>query len=139
MIVLDIPQVHGISKGDETAPVVGHESWGGAHNQRPDELFQLFEPPGGIQPARQRRRMVVKNLRVIDRDNRWMWHWDDVPVTCCSSIGMFSPGSLILSCTAALLAFMSYGRRQLLQHIYFTKYRSADPKLSIEDGTWKRS
>ena len=83
--------MRGISNGDETAPVKGHESWGGARNNRPDELFQLFEPQGGIQPAGQRRGMIVGKRRVLDRDNKWMSHWDGVPVTCCSLIGTSLP------------------------------------------------
>lgn len=80
----------GLSAGDETAPVVGHEAWGEARNRRPNELFLLFEPEGGIQSAsqrqHQRQRFVSNGRRVLDRNDKWMLHWDDVPVTCSSQI-----------------------------------------------------
>ncbi|KAG7005127.1 hypothetical protein G7Y79_00021g049940 [Physcia stellaris] len=82
-----VPPKRGAAVGDETAPVPGHEEWAEARNRRPDILFQLEPPEGGVQPAVGHAMMFTYNgLRVIDRHNKWMRLWADVPVTVSSEI-----------------------------------------------------
>ena len=76
----------GITPGDRTAAVPGHEDWGPDRADRPDELFMLYEPDEVAERACKPGRLTLGSNRVIDRNGKWMKHWDDVPVTLCSLI-----------------------------------------------------
>ncbi|KAL8796505.1 MAG: hypothetical protein Q9195_001179 [Heterodermia aff. obscurata] len=81
----NLPQAKGKTGGDETAPVKGHETWGPARGDRPGILFQIEKPEHVVQVC-ERFQWTWHDLRVLDRNNGWMWYWDDVPVTISSVI-----------------------------------------------------
>lgn len=62
-----------------------HADWGGDWPNRPNVLFQFRKPkpcPAACQP----RRWVFEGRRVINWNNKWMWDYDDIPVTIPSTV-----------------------------------------------------
>ena len=84
--ISEIPQKEGITPGDKTAPVPGHEDWGSDRANRPSVLFMLYPTKDFCQRVCKSDRLSLGSHRVIDRHGRWMKHWDDVPVTLSSLI-----------------------------------------------------
>jgi len=60
-------------------------NWAGARAHRPNELFTFYKPdyrPAACEPQR----WIYNGQRVLDHKGKWMWYYDDVPVTIPSVI-----------------------------------------------------
>jgi len=75
----------GESEDDRLAFVPTHMNWGETRAHRPNELFTFYKPdnrPAACEPQR----WIYNGQRVLDHKGKWMWYYDDVPVTIPSVI-----------------------------------------------------
>lgn len=60
-------------------------NWAGTRANRPNELFTFYKPnhtPAACEPQR----WMYHGRRVLDHKGKWMWYYDDVPVTIPSVV-----------------------------------------------------